>query len=106
MALMGDNTKTSGTVLDVIVGPPSQLLQFAQRIFSDLHLAPLPADDVAEYIDYRLRAMRAKTSLFSNQACQLVAAASRGVSRTVNILCDTGAGVRFCRRRRKITLDM
>jgi general secretion pathway protein A len=27
--------------------------------------------------------------LFSNQACRLIAQASRGIPRTINILCDT-----------------
>src|SRR5262249_3849300 len=81
----------------ILVGQPQlkdmlrtpQLLQFAQRVSSDFHLNPLGADEVAQYINYRLDAVGARKQLFSNQACRLIAQASRGIPRTINILCDT-----------------
>jgi type II secretory pathway predicted ATPase ExeA len=66
-----------------------ELLQFAQRVSSDYHLKPLVASEVVEYITFRLRAVGSKTALFSAEACQLIAHASGGIPRTINILCDT-----------------
>jgi type II secretory pathway predicted ATPase ExeA len=65
------------------------LVQFAQRVSSDFHLRPLPQNEVAKYIQFRLKAVGASTPLFSEGACKLVAEASHGVPRVINILCDT-----------------
>jgi type II secretory pathway predicted ATPase ExeA len=72
---------------DLLLHP--KLHQFAQRISSDFHLKPLDEDDVAKYIDFRLSAVGSKTPLFSQQACSEIAAASGGIPRMINILCDT-----------------
>src|ERR1700728_1382721 len=53
-----------------------ELLQFAQRVSSDYYLKPLLTNEVAEYIDFRLRAVGAQTPLFTPEACQLIAKAS------------------------------
>lgn len=66
-----------------------QLLQFAQRVSSDFHLRPLSSHEVGEYIDFRLRAVGARSELFTDHACALIAETSRGIPRTINILCDT-----------------
>jgi general secretion pathway protein A len=81
----------------ILIGQPQlkdmlrtpQLMQFAQRVSSDFHLRPLNEQEVARYIDYRLTAVGANAKLFSDQASLLIAEASRGIPRTINILCDT-----------------
>jgi len=81
----------------ILVGQPQlkdmlrtpQLQQFAQRVSSDFHLKPLGADDVARYIDCRLKAAGANAQLFSDPASRMIAHASHGIPRTINILCDT-----------------
>jgi type II secretory pathway predicted ATPase ExeA len=81
----------------ILVGQPQlkdmlrspDLLQFAQRISSDFHLRPLSHDEVSQYIDYRLAAAGSQFQLFSPEACAAIANASRGIPRTINILCDT-----------------
>ncbi|MHB8885748.1 MAG: ExeA family protein [Methylovirgula sp.] len=81
----------------ILVGQPQlkdmlrkpQLLQFAQRVSSDFHLEPLKYEDVSEYINYRLDAVGARSQLFTDEACKMIAEASRGIPRTINILCDT-----------------
>jgi general secretion pathway protein A len=98
----------------VLVGQPQlkdllrdpRLLQFTQRVSSDFHLKPLDVDEVTEYIDYRLEAVGARTLLFSDQACKLVADASGGVPRTINILCDTALVYGFAADAEKITMDI
>ena len=82
------------------------LLQFTQRISSDFHLKPLTADEVIGYIDYRLEAAGATTLLFSDQACDLVAKASRGVPRTINVLCDTALVYGYGAGAEKVTEDI
>jgi len=81
----------------VLIGQPElkaklrmpQLLQFAQRVSSDYHLRALRPDEVTKYINYRLRAVGARYPLFSDEACEMIAEASGGIPRTINILCDT-----------------
>ena len=74
-----------------------QLLQFAQRISSDFHLTPLAHDEVMQYIDFRLQAVGARYHLFTEEACAVIADASRGIPRLINILCDTALVYGFCR---------
>src|SRR4029078_1679665 len=77
----------------ILVGQPQlktllsspNLLQFAQRIAAEFHLRALNPEEVAYYIDYRLRAVGARGPLFTRDACSIVADASRGIPRTVNI---------------------
>jgi type II secretory pathway predicted ATPase ExeA len=81
----------------ILVGQPQlrelllapRLHQFAQRISSDFHLRPLDEQEVANYIDFRLRAVGAPGPLFTMQACSLIASASGGIPRMINVLCDT-----------------
>jgi general secretion pathway protein A len=81
----------------ILVGQPQlrdmlrrpELLQFAQRVSSDFHLKPLAKDEVGEYIGFRLSAVGSRVHLFSNEACSLIADASHGIPRMINILCDT-----------------
>jgi type II secretory pathway predicted ATPase ExeA len=81
----------------ILVGQPQlrdllrspELTQFAQRVSSDFHLRPLQLNDVENYINHRLQAAGAKNALFTREACDLIAKASHGIPRTINILCDT-----------------
>jgi type II secretory pathway predicted ATPase ExeA len=81
----------------ILVGQPQlrdllrtpQLEQFAQRVSVDFHLRPLTESEVADYIYFRLAAVGARRRIFHPDACTLVAQASRGVPRVINILCDT-----------------
>ncbi len=72
---------------DLLQGP--ELVQFSQRVTSDFHLAPLTPSEVYEYIRHRVERVGGVPDLFSRQACRLIADASKGIPRTVNMLCDT-----------------
>lgn len=91
-------------LMDMLRTP--QLLQFAQRVSSDFHLKPLAASDVPQYIDFRLQAVGATYPLFSNQACEMIAQASGGVPRTINILCDTALVYGFAAEAKQITTKL
>jgi type II secretory pathway predicted ATPase ExeA len=81
----------------ILVGQPQlkellnrpELLQFAQRVSSDFHLKALARDEVGDYIGFRLSAVGAREHLFTAEACLLIADASHGIPRMINILCDT-----------------
>jgi type II secretory pathway predicted ATPase ExeA len=83
-----------------------QLVQFAQRVSSDFHLKPLNAREVSEYIEYRLKAVGSHVRLFSDSACQLIAEASKGIPRTINILCDTSLVYGFAASAEGINADI
>lgn len=65
-----------------------ELKQFSQRISSDFHLTAMEERDVAPYIDHRLSIAGAAWRIFPEGTCRLVHAATAGVPRLINILCD------------------
>jgi general secretion pathway protein A len=81
----------------ILVGQPElkqllcspQLRQFAQRVSSDFHLKPLAREDVVKYINFRIGAAGGRSQIFTEDACNMIAVASHGVPRVINILCDT-----------------
>jgi type II secretory pathway predicted ATPase ExeA len=81
----------------ILVGQPQlremlmspKLHQFAQRISSDFHLSPLDPNEVAKYIAFRLEAVGSRRPLFTEEACALIARATGGIPRMINVLCDT-----------------
>lgn len=98
----------------ILVGQPQlkdllrapQLLQFAQRVSSDFHLRPLTVQEVSEYVDFRLGAVGAQKKLFTDDACRVIADTSRGIPRTINILCDTALVYGFAAGAESITAEL
>jgi type II secretory pathway predicted ATPase ExeA len=80
----------------VLVGQPQlrdllarpELVQFSQRISSDFHLTPMSSTEVHAYIQHRLQVAGAAWRIFPERTCNLIHAATGGVPRLVNILCD------------------
>jgi general secretion pathway protein A len=83
-----------------------KLLQFAQRVSSDYHLRPLSAQDAALYIEFRLREVGARAPIFTPEACGLIAEASGGVPRVINVLCDTALVYGFASSTPRISADL
>jgi type II secretory pathway predicted ATPase ExeA len=83
-----------------------QLVQFAQRVSSDFHLKPLNVREVGEYIEYRLKAVGSTRRLFSDSACKLIAEASNGIPRTINILCDTALVYGYAASAHEVNADV
>ncbi|HEX8988542.1 MAG TPA: AAA family ATPase [Rhodocyclaceae bacterium] len=81
----------------VLVGQPQlrqllrrpELQQFAQRVAAHFFIPPLEPAEVERYINHRLRVAGRGEPLFTGEACERIAQASRGIPRTINILCDT-----------------
>ncbi len=65
------------------------LIQFAQRIGVDYHLEPLGEQETMDYIRHRCEKAGGTADLFSDDACRQVFAATGGVPRLINLLCDT-----------------
>ena len=95
----------------ILVGQPQlrnlllapKLHQFAQRISSDFHLRPLDDQEVANYIAFRLEAVGSPRPLFTREACSLIASASGGVPRMINVLCDTALVYGFANDKKVIS---
>ena len=71
-----------------ILGQP-ELMQFSQRVVADYHIAALSVKETIAYIKHRLIQAGATQDVFTPHAYLLIHAASRGVPRLINILCDT-----------------
>lgn len=80
----------------VLVGQPElqqllqqdRLRQLAQRITSRYHLLPLTAEEVDEYINYRLRAVNCLYKVFEPAQTRQIAKATNGIPRLINLVCD------------------
>jgi type II secretory pathway predicted ATPase ExeA len=80
----------------VLVGQPElretidrpKLLQFAQRVAADFHLAGMSRDAVHDYITHRLGVVGARREIFTPAACDKIYEASGGLPRVINQICD------------------
>jgi type II secretory pathway predicted ATPase ExeA len=63
--------------------------QLKERITHSFNLLPLPARDIRDYLNFRLRAAGYKgPDLFSKDALDVIADASEGLTRRINIYAD------------------
>jgi len=63
--------------------------QLRERITQSFHLEPLVRSDIENYIDFRMRAAGYRgPRVFNPRAIKLIASASQGLTRRVNILSD------------------
>jgi len=85
---------------DLLLAP--KLHQFVQRISSDFHLRPLDDREVANYIAFRLQAAGSPVPLFTSEACSLIASASGGIPRMINVLCDTALVYGFANNKKVV----
>jgi MSHA biogenesis protein MshM len=67
----------------------ADMRQLRERITQSFRLEPLVRDDIAEYLDFRMRAAGYRgPSVFSPEALKLIDQASQGLTRRINILAD------------------
>ena len=94
----------------ILIGQPElndlvrrpDMTQFAQRISSNYHLPAMDEDTMRGYIAHRLKVVGAKHNFFSSEAISLIHAATRGVPRLVNQLCDLAMLYAFTTGRKRI----
>ncbi|MFY9329062.1 MAG: AAA family ATPase [Georgfuchsia sp.] len=98
----------------ILVGQPQlkdllrrpELQQFAQRVSAHFFIPPLEKSEVESYITHRLRVSGRMEPLFTHAACERIAEVSRGIPRTINILCDTALVYGFSGDAQAIDLDL
>lgn len=81
----------------ILVGQPQlqgllnrpELHQFTQRVGVDFFIPPLKPPEVVLYVQHRLKVAGRDEELFTPGALARVAGVTRGVPRSINILCDT-----------------
>jgi len=74
--------------LDEALAKPS-MRQLKDRITHSFRTRPLVGDEVAKYVEFRMRAAGYKgPAVFSPAAITAIARASSGLSRRINVLCD------------------
>ena len=95
--LSNQETEKSKLLPIALVGQPNlrdklwspELEQLRQRVTVSYHLMPLDAADTHAYINHRLRrAALGEPMEFPADAAAVVHARSRGVPRTINVICD------------------
>lgn len=90
------NTNKDELIKIVLVGQPElrdmlrdpSLVQFAQRIMVNVHLRAMDVAMVRDYIRHRLGRAGAVRDIFTEQAMDMIARASRGVPRLINQIAD------------------
>jgi type II secretory pathway predicted ATPase ExeA len=98
----------------ILVGQPQlrdllrrpDLQQFFQRVAVDFFIPPLDPSEVKVYIKHRMKIAGRESPLFTLEACERIAQASRGIPRTINILCDTALVYGFSSDATKIDVDV
>lgn len=91
------HAETAPLLQVILVGQPElrqtihepRLEQLAQRIAVAYHLGPLNAEETKAYIQHRLsEAGSENIDLFENEAIDLVFEQTKGIPRSINLLCD------------------
>jgi general secretion pathway protein A len=109
--LSNHETEKSKLLQIVLVGQPNlretfaspELEQLRQRITVSYHLLPLDVAETSAYINHRLaHAAIAKPMTFPRAAADLVHQRSRGVPRTINIICDAALMFGYAEERHDI----
>ncbi len=78
------------------------MTQLNQRISIACHLPALTRKETGEYIACRLKKAGGNPGIFTRQAVQRIFLASRGIPRTINILCDSALVYGFADEHRSI----
>jgi general secretion pathway protein A len=82
------------------------LRQLRQRVSLLSTLRPLPADEVVQYINHRLRAAgRDDNSLFTPAAVKLIAEMSEGIPRNINNICFNALSLGCALKQTTIDVD-
>jgi general secretion pathway protein A len=83
------------------------LRQLKQRVALQSRLVPLKDEEVAPYIDFRLRAAGYNgADLFYPDSLRQITSYSRGIPRLVNIICDNALLCAYARAQKMVSADM
>jgi general secretion pathway protein A len=107
-------TETAKLIQIALIGQPEladildlpELEQLNQRITVRYHIEPLSLEEVAEYIEHRVKIAEAKQPVrFTKAAVQRIFEYSLGVPRRVNVLCDRALLVTFVREEKEVSAE-
>jgi len=98
----------------ILVGQPQlrellrrpDMQQFFQRVAVDFYIPPLQPIEISKYIEHRLKVAGREESLFTQRAMERIAEASKGIPRSINILCDMVLVYGFSSDAEKIGIDL
>lgn len=99
----------------VLVGQPeladrlneASLRQLKQRVALRSHLAPLSLSEMATYIETRARTAGGRSAaLFTLEAVFLIHQRSRGIPRTINVICDNALVTGFAMEQRPVGVEI
>ncbi|HZC68076.1 MAG TPA: AAA family ATPase [Nitrospirales bacterium] len=76
--------------------------QLSQRIVIRYHLMPFNAEEVGEYVDFRMQAAGASRVVFNPEAMQAIYDASGGIPRKVNTIADLALLIGYMEQCRQI----
>lgn len=76
-----------------------KLLPLRNRIAIRFHIDPLSLEETKAYIKFRLRKAGRAAVLFSEKACCEIHRSSKGIPRSINILCDNALLTGFAEER-------
>jgi type II secretory pathway predicted ATPase ExeA len=104
------NTNKDELLQLVLVGQPElrkqmeqpELAQFAQRVAASFHLGSMDKATVRAYIAHRLQVAGQPQNIFSEAATDLIAAATDGIPRRINQLCDLALVYAFTNDQRSV----
>ena len=106
-------TATDKIVQIVMFGQPElteklsqrHMRQLRERITSAFNLRKLTSEEVADYVNHRLRSAGKEpgTELFEPAALNAIAKVSQGISRRINILCDKAMLAAFADQNSAVT---
>ncbi|HTZ00670.1 MAG TPA: AAA family ATPase [Rhodocyclaceae bacterium] len=87
---------------DILARP--EMRQLKERITHNFTLEPLVRDDIAQYLDFRLRAAGYRgPELFNVGAIRLITGISQGLTRRINILADKSLLAAFAGNGHQVT---
>ncbi len=98
----------------ILVGQPEldtklrnpALRQVAERVAVRCNVNPLTAQESRQYIEHRLASVGGSTKIFSESALRLIIRHSRGIPRTINILCHNAMLFAFGVGKARVTRAM
>ncbi len=108
-------TSKSKLLQIVIVGEPklkaklrSKIIrQINQRIVVSSQISPLTREESLRYIDHRLKIVGSSSSeIFTDEALSLICRYSKGIPRTINILCGNALSVGYGSSEKKISASI
>ena len=89
--------------LDEVLARPD-MRQLRERITQQFFLQPLRQDDIAHYIDFRMRLAGYRgPTVFNESAIRLISGASLGLTRRVNILAEKSLLAAFAQGKHAVT---